>query len=198
MKLNNENAGKILAMYQKRVAYIIKPLSEKDRRDIEMELDSHIYESMARYPKQDEVSTLLYALEKLGEPEQFLPAVVAERKLAQAGKSFNPAHIASALALNIGRGFIKTVLFIISSLLYLFSAALIILSVLKLFSPRHTGVFIDESSHISIAWLQTVRPGTRELLGLWFTPAAIITAALIYVINTILLKYIPRKRKTTK
>src|SRR4051794_32895793 len=131
MKLNNENAEKILRMYEKRVQHILRPLSEKDRLDIKMELDSHIYESMARYQKEDEVSTLLYALEKLGEPGDFLPGVVAERKLAQAGKSFNPVHIASALALNIGRGFIKSLLFIIIGLLYLLSAAFAVLSIIK-------------------------------------------------------------------
>ena len=66
MKLVTENAQKILVLYDKRVAHIIKPLAEKDRQDIKMELDSHIYESMARNQKGDEVSTLLFALEKLG------------------------------------------------------------------------------------------------------------------------------------
>ena len=72
MKLITDNANKILALYDKRVLHIIKPLGEKDRRDIKMELDSHIYESMARNPKADEVTTLLLALERLGEPENFL------------------------------------------------------------------------------------------------------------------------------
>ena len=197
MKLANENAEKILRMYEKKVLYIIRPLSKKDMLDIKMEIDSHIYESMARYPKGDEVSTLIYALEKLGDPEDFLPQVVAERKLAQAGRSFNPAHIASAIALNIGRGFIKSVMFIIIGLFYLLSFGFAALSIIKLFAPANVGFFINtERSIFDIGWINNIAPGTKEILGAWFTPVILAAAILIYILNTILLKYIPKKRKS--
>ncbi len=196
MKLVTDNANRILALYDKRVFHIIKPLDEKDRQDIKMELDSHIYESMARNPKEDEVTTLLYALEKLGEPEAFLYDVVAERKLNQARKSFNPLHIASALALNIGRGFIKSVLFIIIGLLYIVSFACAALAVLKPFFSDKIGLHTSSNGDFVAGWINTHAPGHRELLGLWFTPVFIILAVLLYVINTFLLRLIPKKTTT--
>jgi len=196
MKLITDNAHKILALYDKRVLHIIKPLGEKDRRDIKMELDSHIYESMARNPKADEVTTLLLALERLGEPENFLYDVVAERKLNQARKSFNPLHIASALALNIGRGFIKSVLFFIIGILYIVSFAFAGLALLKPFFPAKIGLYANSHSIFAAGWVENLPAGTKELLGYWFTPTFILIAAFLYVINTLLLKLMPKKTTT--
>lgn len=193
MKLNTDNAAKILAIYYKRVQYIIKPLNEKDRQDIKMELDSHIYESMARNPKDDEVTTLLAALEKLGEPETFLHDVVAERKLNQARKSFNPLHIASALALNIGRGVVKSILFIIIAFVYLISFACAGLAIFKLLYPAKIGVFTNNYGLFAAGWVNNPSTGTKEWLGNWFIPVFIIIAFLLYVINTFLLRLIPKK-----
>lgn len=196
MKLITDNARKILTLYDKRVLQIIKPLSKQDQQDIKMELDSHVYESMLRYPKEDEVTTLIYALEKLGEPELFLTDVVAERKLAQAGKSFNPVHIASALALNIGKGFIKTVLFIIIALLYITSFAFAALAILKPFFPDKIGLFVNEQNRLfAIGWLESGDKMKHEVLGAWFTPVFIPVAIIIYVVTTVLLKYTHKKRK---
>ena len=196
MRLNTDNAQKVLNLYYKRVLHIIKPLSKKDQQDIQMELESHIYESMLKHPKEDEVSTLLFALEKLGEPGFFLNDVVAERKLAQAGKTFNPLHIASALALNIGRGFIKSILFIIISLLYLLSFTLFVLGILKPIFPSKIGWFAyPDSKRFFIGWMGSNALPKTELLGNLFTPVVIIIAIFIYVIITVLLKIVPKKTK---
>jgi hypothetical protein len=195
MKLLTDNANKILALYDKRVFHIIKPLGDKDRQDIKMELDSHIYESMARNPKADEVTTLLFALEKLGEPETFLYDVVAERKLNQARKSFNFLHVVSALALNIGRGLVKTVLFFIISIIYLISFCFAALALAKIFLPSKIGLHVYPDG-FAAGWLNNPPPGTKEVLGPWFTPVFIILAALLYVLNTLLLKLIPKKKTT--
>jgi uncharacterized membrane protein len=198
MKLHTDNAQKILGLFNKRVQHIIRPLSTQDRQDIQMELESHIYESMQRYPKEDEVTTLLFALEKLGEPENFLTEVVAERKLVQAGKSFNPLHIASAIVLNIGRGVLKTVMFIVAGLLYLLSFAFAILAILKPIFPSKIGYYTNTANGGAfIGWVGSEYLGGTERLGLWFTPIFFTTAVLLYVVITIILKNIPKKRKTT-
>jgi len=196
MKLTTDNAKKILNLYDKRVLNVIKPLLKQDQQDIKMELDSHIYESMIRHPKEDEVTTLMHALEKLGEPEVFLYDVVAECKLAQAGKSFNPLHIANAIALNIGRGFVKSVLFVIISLLYIMSFGFAALAILKPFFPSKIGLYIYPDSRVfSLGYIDGPHASHEEVLGAWFTPIIFAAAIFIYVIITILLKYIPRKRK---
>jgi hypothetical protein len=195
MKLTTDNANKILALYDKRVFHIIKPLGEQDRQDIKMELDSHIYESMARNPKEDEVTTLLSALEKLGEPETFLYDVVAERKLNQARKSFNFLHVISALGLNIGRGVIKTVLFFIITIVYIVSFSCAAVAVVKIFIPSKVGMHVYPGG-FTAGWIEPHTPGAREVLGLWFTPVFIILAVLLYVINTFLLRLIPKKTTT--
>jgi len=196
MKLHSENADKILALYYKRVHQIIKPLAEADRQEITMELTSHIYESMARNPQGDEVTTLLHALEKLGDPDTFLYDVVAERKLHQARKTFNPIQLASAVALNIGRGFAKSILFFVVGIVYLISFACGAMALLKLIFPNKIGLYTNDNNLFAAGWITDIAPGTTEWLGLWFTPVFIILAVLLYVINTLLLKLIP-KTKTT-
>jgi hypothetical protein len=196
MKLHSENANKILALYYKRVHQIIKPLADADRQEITMELTSHIYESMARNPQGDEATTLLQALEKLGEPDTFLYDVVAERKLRQARKTFNPIHLASALALNIGRGFAKGILFFVVGVVYIISFACGGVALLKPFFPNKIGLYTNSNGLFAAGWITDIAPGTTEWLGLWFTPVFIILAVLLYVINTLLLKLIPTTKTT--
>ncbi len=196
MKLKTDNANKILALYYNRVHHNIKPLAETDRQEITMELASHIYESMARNPQGDEVTTLLYALEKLGQPETFLYDVVAERKLHQARKTFNPIHLASAVALNIGRGFAKGILFFVVGIVYIISFACAAMALLKPFFPNKIGLYTNSNGLFAAGWVTNIAPTTTEWLGLWFTPVFIILAVLLYVINTLLLKLIPTTKTT--
>lgn len=106
---------KIYNDYINRIKRTISPLSKEDWEDILMEFNSHIFEGLKRSVEDSEVDNLLDVLEKLGAPEEVLKPLVAERKLNQATRTFNPLHVFKALVLNISNG----IVYVFFALLYL-------------------------------------------------------------------------------
>ena len=116
----------------------IKKLNQEDQNDILMEMNSHIYESMSKNEDEnDELKNLINTLDKIGIPNDVLKPLVAEKKLNQATKTFNPIHIFEALILNFSYGIIYFIFFI----LYLFLFSFVVLIFAKLFYPNNVGFF---------------------------------------------------------
>jgi len=101
--LNFEQSAsqKIYNDYINRIKRTTATLTKEDREDVLLEFNSHIYEGMKRDPGGNEVDRLLNLTENLGSPEEVLKPLIAEKKLQQATKTFNPIHVIKALVLNI-------------------------------------------------------------------------------------------------
>lgn len=99
----DKNADRIYKDYIRRVQHSVKTLDKQNELDILLEINSHIYEGVSQNDENNsgEIEALLNTLDKLGQPEIFLKPLVAEKKLEEATKSFNPVKIAKALILNI-------------------------------------------------------------------------------------------------
>src|ERR1700694_476971 len=104
--------------YMQQVTRQIGDLKPALQNDIRMEINSHIYESLASAAA---TSTLAEVLERLGDPAQYLPEWTAQKKLETATQSYDPVRIIKALFLAMryhGAHMVKYVLF---GLLYLFT-----------------------------------------------------------------------------
>jgi hypothetical protein len=77
----------------KRVIKSTNSLSTENQNDIYMEINSHIYESLQNKKNENEIELTLDIIERLGIPEEVLKPLVADKKLEQATKTFNPIHI---------------------------------------------------------------------------------------------------------
>lgn len=174
--------------YIGRVKRVTAGLLNDDRQDVLMEFNSHIYEGMQRRSSESEIDDLLDVIAKLGVPEEVLKPLVAEKKLYQATRTFNPVHIFKALVLNVSNG----ISYVLLSLLYLFQFAFVFLIFAKLRNPDGVGMFFDEDGFTAIG--MTDDQGTREVLGNWFIPLMLVCAGLMYVITTLLLR-LKRKKK---
>jgi len=194
MTFKNKSAEQIYNSYLKRVKRIMSPLSEQDKKDIRMELDSHIFESMSTRGTEDEIASLLLTLQTLGEPEEFLVQEVAQRKLTQATRTFNPIHITSALLMNMGNGFIHMFKHIAFSLLYLFIFAFSLTSVVKLIVPSRVGYFTDNEGFFHFG-ISTQIEGKKEVLGFWYVPLSIGIAIVLYLLATLLMRVFNKKPK---
>lgn len=170
--------------YMNRVKKAIKPLRKEDREDILMEINSNIYEYINEHPTENEIDSLKEILERLGKPEVMLSSVIADKKMKQAVRSFNPIHVIKALALNVSNG-ISYILFIV---LYLFLFCFLILAVAKIIFPENTGFFTDGDSYLFGLMATDSIENSRELLGGWFIPVVLIISVIIYLIITLLLK----------
>lgn len=187
IQFTHKTAQKIYDDYISRIKRTIAPLSKSDSNEILMELNSHIYEGMAHKTEVNEIDHLVDIIEKLGAPEEILKPLVAQKKLEQATKTFNPAHIFRALVLNISNG----IAYVFFALLYLMLFGFVLLIIEKIKNPDHVGLFFKNGDfHL----LGTRNPesleklGLTEVLGNWFIPAALLSIAILYISITLLLR----------
>ena len=189
INFTNATAQKIYDDYFTRVRRCIKILSADDQLEISMELNSHVYEAIQGGAVQDEIEVLVDTLEKLGPPEEVLRPLIAEKKVAQAGRSFNPKHIVQALFLNMNRG----AAYILIALVYLLIISFGSLIVFKLIFPSNTGLFVKDEHFYAFGHTTIIPPGASELLGNSFIFIVILLMGLFYFINTLLFRLMKRK-----
>jgi len=185
------SAQKIYDRYLKRVNRMAAILNKADREDVMMEINSHIFEGLQR-SQDDEVEHLLNLLDSLGEPEDFLQPLVAEKKLAQATKTFNPKHIFQALMLNITKG----IRFIIFSILYLSLFTFGFLIFAEIQSPQETGLFYKANEFFAFGRVNNATEAD-ELLGFWFIPFCMVVCAICYFLITLLLRWSNKSKNSS-
>lgn len=178
----HKTSQKLYDNYIKRIKKQIATLPKEDRFDLIMEFNSHIYEGLQQNNETSEINNLVEILDKLGNPEEVLKSTVADKKLIQATKTFNPIHIFKALALNIANG----ISFIFFSILYLCLLSFGFLIVQKIIQPNEIGLFFEKGKFAVLG--RTSDVNATEVLGNWFIPVMIISAITLYFIITLLLK----------
>ncbi|TWJ01434.1 putative membrane protein [Mucilaginibacter frigoritolerans] len=190
-KLNftTPTAQKIYDDYFNRVTRCTRTLPLNDQLEIMMEVNSHIYEATQNTTPQTEVEVLVNALQNFGAPEEVLQPLVADKKVKQATRTFNPRHIIQALYLNISNG----IGFVLVAILYLSITAFGILIIAKLIYPNHTGLFIGNGHLFAFGFISDLPNNAAELLGNWFIPVVAILIVIFYFLNTLLFRLLKRK-----
>lgn len=194
IKFTDTASKRIYDNYIRRIKKTIRPLPLQDQNEVIMEFNSHIYEALQHKDQKNEIDRLLDVIDKLGEPEEVLRPLVAEKKMEQATRTFNPVHIFKALILNITNG-ISYIIFII---LYLCLFGFVFLIYAKIENPEDVGLFFKDGrfralGKINPEYLQG--SAYTEILGSWFIPVMVLSTIISYLLITLLLKF---KRKINK
>ncbi|WP_299677558.1 HAAS domain-containing protein [uncultured Tenacibaculum sp.] len=189
IEFKDKSAQKIYDNYFGRIRRTISVLADNDKQDVLMEFNSHIYEGILNNSNTNEVEKILKITQDLGDPEVVLKPLVADKKLKQATRTFNPKHIFEAIFLNIKNGFVYSVF----AILYILLLGFGILMYLKIRYPENTGLFLKDGEFVALGMLKT-NENVTEILGNWFIPAVFFSALTLYVLLTILLRT-TRKRK---
>jgi hypothetical protein len=190
LEFKQEAAQRIYDDYIKRINRTVATLSKADQQDIQLEFNSHIYESMQGSNKESEIDSLLDVLQKLGAPEEVLTQLVADKKLEQATKTFNPVHIFKALALNISNGISYTIFVI----LYLILGIGVFSVGAKIFFPDKVGFYVYEKG-----WSIGIGENSgTEVLGNWFIPVMLGVLLALYILTTLMLRLIRSLKKKKK
>lgn len=187
IQFEHKTAQKIYNDYISRIKRTTSSLNKTDREEILMELNSHIYEGMSNTTKENEIENLVDLTEKLGAPEEILKPLVAQKKLEQATKTFNPIHIFKALLLNISNG----VAYIFFALLYLVLFGFVFLIIAKINNPDNVGLFFKNGTFYLLGTRQTStlqELGLTEVLGNWFIPVMLFCIIVLYILITLLLR----------
>ena len=193
IQFKNKTAQKIYDDYISRIKRTTATLNKNDKQEILMELNSHIYESMAKSSDDNEIENLVDTLNKLGSPEEILKPLIAQKKLDQATKSFNPTHILKALVLNISNG----IAYIFFAILYLALFGFVFLIVAKISNPENVGLFFKNGDFRLLGTRQPSdldRLGLTEVLGNWFIPIMISCTIVLYILITLLLRLMSKKK----
>jgi cellulose synthase/poly-beta-1,6-N-acetylglucosamine synthase-like glycosyltransferase len=188
IQFKESSSQRIYKNYMNRIEKTVSSLSKSDQKEVLLEFNSHIYEGLTRKHKGNETNQLLDILDKLGEPEEVLKPLIADKLLEKATKSFNPVDIFKALALNITNG----VSYLFFGILYIGLLGFLFLIYAKLHNPDHVGLFFKNDSFMAIGRLNEgylKNPNISEVLGNWFIPAMIIAILISYIIITLLLKF---------
>ena len=188
IQFKESSSQRIYKNYMNRIEKTLSSLSKSDQKEVLLEFNSHIYEGLARKNKGNETNQLLDILDKLGEPEEVLKPLIADKKLEQATRTFNPIHLFKALTLNITNG----VSYLFFGILYIALLGFVFLIYAKLRNPEHVGLFFKNDSFMAIGRLNDgylKNPNISEVLGNWFIPAMIIAILVSYIIITLLLKF---------
>lgn len=187
-----KNAQRIYDDYFKRVESSISILPADDKQDALMEINSHFYEGLQQNANEieNEIEILLDIIEKLGAPEEIFKPMVAERKLKQAVKTFNPKHVVQAFLLNLN----KTAILLLVSLLSVLSLGLVFTIITKLIAPGQTGLFVKNNNLVGLGFSSTTNlSGAKEVLGYWYIPMALLVILIAYFATVFLIRLIFRK-----
>ena len=188
IEFKNKSAQKIYNDYIQRARKELKILSKEDQVDTLMEINSHIFEATRNSEESLEIERLLEVIDNLGAPEETLESIIADKKLAQATKSFNPKHIMQAILLK-SKNHVSILIF---GLIYftLFSASFLLLA--KIFFPEDTGLFYKDGAFHTLGFVKE-HSQSQEVLGYWFYPIVIGIIGVLYVFNTLCLRLYKKK-----
>lgn len=186
LKFEESASERVYKDYMKRIRKITSTLPKEDQQDVLMEFNSHIYEGLQDQASEREIDNLLNVLDRLGVPEEVLKPLVADKKLEQATRTFNPIHVFKALALNITNG----ISYFVFAFLYLLLFTFVFLIYAKITNPEQVGLFFEGNEFLVLGMtsLPVDSEGITEVLGGLFIPIMIGAAVLAYLFITLLLK----------
>lgn len=164
------------AAYFAKVDRALAALPRAEAEEVKAELEAHAMDALA------EGGYAAGALAQLGDPDDFLPALVTERLRARAGRTFSPSDVVAALLRSAGSGLVGLATTLAAGLGYAIAATCVMLGIVKLFAPHGTGVYRLDGGGIFIGADANVQG--VDLLGIWFSPLAIAVGVCLYVVLT--------------
>jgi len=167
--------------------------ADADVAELRGDLEAHVVDSMATASGGSERERLDAALSRLGRPIDYLRPLLADELIERGTQTYSPITIARGLAHSVMAGSRRAVLGLTFGLGYLLLAIFTAMALLKPLWGEHVGVFRYADGTIS-AGIIAQSNGSRELLGWWSIPIALLLAALLYVALTKGLRTLKQRR----
>ncbi len=176
-ELTDANARAAFAAYFAKVDRALAALPRTEADEIKRELEQHALDAVS------EAGDAQAALAQLGDPDDFLADLVADKLRARAARTFSPLDVAAALARSAGAGITGLALSTLIGIGYVAAAFAIIMGVTKLFDPDGAGVYRLPDGRTFIGFGDETLGGV-DIMGIWFSPLAIAAGALLYLALT--------------
>ena len=179
--------------YLNRIQKLLKKIPKDQKEELLLEIKSHLYESIQNDTDGKEEEKVLNAIERMGDPEDFIKPLIADKLLLSASKTMKPNSVFLSLVyksfINIKYAF-GALLFSIG---YSLSFILIVIAFFKIITPSNIGFYKLGSGKFEFSMFSTA-PQTEEILGYWIVLIGLLAAVLIYVLLTKLLKLLISKK----
>lgn len=170
-ELTDADARAAFAAYFAKVDRALAALPRAEAEEIKRELEQHALDAVSE-------SNAHTALAQLGDPDDFLSDLVADKLRARAARTFSPADVAAALARSAGAGLAGLALSTLVGIGYVIAALALVMGVSRLIDPSAAGVYRLPDGRIFIGFGDSL--GGVDIMGIWFSPLAIAVSALIY------------------
>ena len=189
---NNREAQQIWLKYLARVESLCGLLNVRQKSDILMELRAHLFESYIQIKLDDEVEGINSAIEKLGQPEEFIPLWVEDRLLEEAVPGASVSSLYKLIKVNAVKGSKQFIISMLIGFGYLLSFFFFIMAILKIFYPENVGLYLSDNNIPFMGYLDAA--GFTEILGNAFIPVAlVITVILQFLLNKVVQKQFRNK-----
>jgi uncharacterized membrane protein len=189
--LSETVAKKIWHQYFRRVKRCARPLKSHQQEELILEIQDHLLESFKQKTGNNEAEKLLNAIDKLGDPEEYLRPMIADLLLSSASSTLNPKTVFKGLYYDLFGNVKSFLLSLAFSLGYLAAFVFAVLSILKIFFPDNIGFFINETGGILIGIIGGESLKT-DILGFWNVPLGLLVSLIIYLVLTRNLKVVKR------
>lgn len=193
--LNEAESVRVWRQFFQEVHSMTRRLPRAERDDIRLEIASHLRDSIDHQESPAETERLLLAMEKLGDPEDFVRTLVADRLLTTGGRSLNPKAILLGIYYSLYGGVRIAVLAVFFGIGYALSFTFAAMALLKFIFPHNVGLFLNGGNEFTLG--ATLRPEAvaPEVLGWWIVPLALLAAALLYVGLTKALRFLKTRNR---
>ena len=149
--IESEVAQKVWRQFVRELDHKLKPLPSDSREDIRLEIMSHLYESAQNDGAGTEDMRFLNAIERLGDPDDYLTPLVADIQLFQQAVKGNPAAIGRSLLKYARQSVGFALVTFLFGFAYAFLAMIVILGLSHFFMPD-AGLWIHDSGSLTFSF----------------------------------------------
>jgi hypothetical protein len=185
-------AQQIWTDYLSQVEHLCGMLNQRQTADIQMELRTHLLESYTQLSSGSEAERIQSAINKLGQPSEFIPLWVEERLLEGAMPGSGTRNLLNLFKMNASKGIKQFVFSMLIGFGYLLAFYFFLAAVLKIFFPEYIGAYLSSSNIPFIGYVDA--EGYTELLGYWLIPVGLgVAVSLQMFLNKLLTRKIGRR-----
>lgn len=150
--------------------------------ELSEDLRAHLADSFASDTSSSEVDRLRRAIDRLGQPSEFLRPMLADELIERGARTYDPSLITRGLYHTVRSGSRRAFSAMAFAAGYIVLATFAAMTLLKPFFGNHVGLI--RSPNGSLTFGLVTDGGGEELLGLWSIPLTLALCALLYVLLT--------------
>lgn len=182
--INSEVAQKVWNNFERELAHKLKPLPVEDAKDIRLEILSHLYESASNDQAETQELRLINAIERLGDPDNYLTPLVADILLLQKTKKGYPLAILESFLIAASRGLFHMLAIMVLGFAYFHTMMIFVMAIMHIGDPD-VGLWLYDTGGYALSF--EAQSGGVQWLPKWFTPIALVASVGSYwLLNKIL------------